>query len=357
MKGQTESYSFLIGIIITLLILLPLGIFVYNYIESKTLTEKCLAKLESEVTNLQDGESKSITCNIGGGKVLVSFNSGKDSKSSFFTSQFVTYNWRYPEKCDGACICACKKESAIGGMMPFAGGEDCGEKGETCFSVEWAREVQGQVLQKPIFAGGQPKPIFDDFFTYDDGIYNLILERKGFVLGICAKQPCIKEKTPKIEAVKLFNYFVAAYNKTKNYDGENCIGQSFDFSLLPEGYAVEVTGSYGKPVELKLIDEEGSVIDESVVENNQICTFEFNEAADDFEKDDIYIFRIGDKDESGFIYKSETDFSYKSKYQLFKYDDTFTCFVQDVGHDGFNKIHSVKKPCESQKPEKKGELF
>ncbi len=357
MKGQTESYSFLIGIIITLLILLPLGIFVYNYLESKTLTETCFEKIEPLVSMLQDGEKKNVICTIGGGKALVSFNPGKDSVSSFLTSLSVSYYWHYPDACEGACICACKKESALGELVPFSREEDCNEKGEKCFPVEWAKEIQGQVLQKPLFAAGSLKPLHDDFFTHDDGSYNFVVERKGFILGICTKSPCIQEKTPRTEALVLFQRFVMAYNKTKQVRDEECIGESFDFSSLPEGYAIELMGSYGKPIEIKLIDEEDAVLDSFVVPDDQLCALEFNNQSGDFEKNNIHLFRIGEKGDNSFVYRGQTDFSYEATYQLFHYNGTFTCFVQDTDHRNFEKIRSLRQFCENKEQDKQEELF
>lgn len=117
-KGQTESYSFLIGIIITVLILTAIGCAVYNMYKPKSadyfgkLTD-LLKKLEKQGINVPDGE---ITFYIEKDQALIGFGKNQDYIGEQGTIiRLICYGIGFesidrPTKCpiDKSCLCLCK---------------------------------------------------------------------------------------------------------------------------------------------------------------------------------------------------------------------------------------------------------
>ena len=72
-KGTTDTLSFLIGVIIFLLIVIPIGIAVYHYMFAQSGMQKTLDLLIERTSDLEDGQKDSIIGYIDNGYILISF--------------------------------------------------------------------------------------------------------------------------------------------------------------------------------------------------------------------------------------------------------------------------------------------
>ncbi len=119
-RGETESYSFLIGLIITFLMLSAVGCVVYEMYSRSSESGDSFKNLAETIKKLKDGEEGKMPLFVGEGYIIVGFRSdGKTIKSeSGGKGTGYCYNWftergsltiDRPEKCKGkSCICLCE---------------------------------------------------------------------------------------------------------------------------------------------------------------------------------------------------------------------------------------------------------
>ncbi|MEM4244725.1 MAG: hypothetical protein QW404_00105 [Candidatus Nanoarchaeia archaeon] len=128
-RGETESYSFLIGIIITFLLLSAVGCVVYQIYSKGTETEESFKKLAETIKNLKDGEQGKMPLYVDKDYIMVGF--GIDQKTveskavigkdillsycySWYTAGFDGLQIERPPQCKGkGCICLCKYKNNI----------------------------------------------------------------------------------------------------------------------------------------------------------------------------------------------------------------------------------------------------
>lgn len=122
-KGETESYSFLIGLVITFLLLSTVGCVIYQTYSKTSETEDSFQNLVERVKNLKDGEEGQIPVYVGEDYAIVGFRSDTDMVENKVTVglELITsycYNWytggfdglqiKRPASCKGkGCICLC----------------------------------------------------------------------------------------------------------------------------------------------------------------------------------------------------------------------------------------------------------
>ncbi len=121
-RGTTESYSFLIGLIITFLMLSGIGCIGYEIYSRSTETGESFKNLAEAIKNLKDGEEGKMPLFVGEGYIVVGFRSDDKtvrSESGRLKDKLsYCYNWfteresltiNKPEKCKGrGCICLCE---------------------------------------------------------------------------------------------------------------------------------------------------------------------------------------------------------------------------------------------------------
>lgn len=159
-KGETESYSFLIGLVITFLLLTSVGCVVYQLYSKKSETEENFKSLAETVKNLKEGEEGKIPFYIDEDYVVVGFRSDQptvESKATVGKDFFISYcyNWytggydglliERPEQCKGkSCICLCQYKTdapkqlgtyeKIRGAAIFVTRNFCSGKEDTCIT-------------------------------------------------------------------------------------------------------------------------------------------------------------------------------------------------------------------------------
>lgn len=125
-KAQTESYSFLIGLLITFLMLTSIGCVTYQLYSKKTESEESFNALTEKIKTLKEGEEGKIPIYLDEDHIIVGFKSSeKEVKydptqgNDMYGPYHKCYAWRTeqlreliierPEKCKGkGCICLCE---------------------------------------------------------------------------------------------------------------------------------------------------------------------------------------------------------------------------------------------------------
>ncbi|MFH1210704.1 MAG: hypothetical protein V1645_02195 [archaeon] len=123
-KGTTETYSFLIGLIITFLLLTTVGCIAYNYLSKGSETDESFKNLVDVIKNLKDGEEGKIPLYLDEDHLIVGFRADSptvESKAVVYADFVMTYCYGWythgydglqierPEKCQGkGCICLCE---------------------------------------------------------------------------------------------------------------------------------------------------------------------------------------------------------------------------------------------------------
>ncbi len=122
-KGETESYSFLIGLVITFLLLTGVGCVIYQLYSKSAETKDNFNTLVDTIKKLKDGEGGVIPFIIDEDYAVVGFRSDQptvESKATIGKDFFISYcyNWYTggfdglsidrPDQCKGkSCICLC----------------------------------------------------------------------------------------------------------------------------------------------------------------------------------------------------------------------------------------------------------
>lgn len=123
-RGETESYSFLIGLIITMLLLGTVGCVVYQIYSKSSESEENFKALADKIKNLKDGEDGKMPLYIDEDHIIVGFrrDSAKvESKAvkiadtvinycyDWYTGGFEGLTIKKPDQCTGkGCICLCE---------------------------------------------------------------------------------------------------------------------------------------------------------------------------------------------------------------------------------------------------------
>ena len=262
-KGTTDTLSFLIGVIIFLLIVIPIGIAVYHYMFAKSGMERTLTMLVERTSELEDGEDDSIIGYIDNGYVLISFE--KDQAQFGSTETFLrvkrwtckgvgdetfTMYWgiNKPSQCKGrACLCACgesgKNIPLIGDWLDIAGPDLC----------DGAKCILYDENKNPRFYGGANCE-YGAFIAPESPTLEINYERQGQTIGICEELPCISKDVQK--AREIFNEVYANYMACKKYESNDCICDKIYFADMPWDHNVEFS-SDGAKTTMKLTDDNG----------------------------------------------------------------------------------------------------
>ena len=240
-KGQTESLSFLIGIIVTVIVLAAIVVAVvtlfYDVNQAKKDMTICYQDLVEQVKNIKDGEIRHIICQSSDDYALILFSN--------FAAIAPTYSgmennklWLRPNSCGtGSCLCLCDDSTSSLGVY------DCTDnlEFETCENIDWLEKLRGFIiLDKPIkrleFIPLLPER--DYFFSKANGNFPLYVERKGNTMGICLEPPCIGKEIDYEElAINIYENIIKKYADC--LEGQNsCSCGQFVVRGLPDGYRI-----------------------------------------------------------------------------------------------------------------------
>ncbi|MDI6737511.1 MAG: hypothetical protein QME12_03260 [Nanoarchaeota archaeon] len=257
-KGSTETLSFLIGILIFILIVVPIGIAVYHYMQSQTGMQRTLDLLVERTSELEDGQSGNIVGYIDKGYVLISFEKDRGTFGGTgirWTCEGVggetfAQLWRInkPSQCRGrACLCACgesaKDVPLVGDWLNIIGPDFC--SGAKCVVYDEDKS--------PRFYGGASCE-YGAFIVPENPTLEINFERQGQTIGICEEPPCISKEVQK--AREIFTSTYDAYMECKNNNLNDCICGTVDLAKLPSDNNIEFS-SDGSKTTMRLTDDDG----------------------------------------------------------------------------------------------------
>lgn len=215
-RGQNESWSFLISILVFIMLVTPIIIWVVHSCTTQNEMQKLLETLVDKAENMKDGEKGSTMAQLESGQTL--FYAAKKDYTKEFVSSLGEYEanvniycsrngllqgWdeKRPAECkESACLCVCESGFA----------DAC--KTFTC---------------KPFKKGFDPHMNFEDckFGAFIEGSSNPAMEiyyqRMGEERSICAKQPCISEYAE--QRKKAFENILNNYTRCRSYQAKDCM--------------------------------------------------------------------------------------------------------------------------------------
>lgn len=157
-RGSEESFSFLIGILIMIMILTPIIIIAYRAFAEKQGVEKCFTEIVDISAKLKDGEEKEILCRFQKDYVLMGFDAKQDVIETPFTDASSIISspkqlaYAKPQTCssgstdegiikdDMGCLCFCSDPG-----QPISYGRKCSGKTK-CAQFKEIRTISGLQL-------------------------------------------------------------------------------------------------------------------------------------------------------------------------------------------------------------------
>lgn len=255
-RGETETLSFLVGLIIFLLIALPVGIAVYHYIYAGSNMERTLKLLVAATSELKDGKRGMMTGYIDEGYILLGFEKDRDHFGG--NGRWSCNGWWFPwdidkpAKCSGkACLCICDITE-----VPVIGWDIAVTPGacDDAACITYDKELD------PRFYGGGVCE-YGPFIKPSQPILNIWYEKKGQEVGICdspftedGKQVCIAKEVT--QAVQAFKEFYNAYKECKNYESKDCMCSKVFIDGLPEDISINLRVK-DDGTQFRLIDRSG----------------------------------------------------------------------------------------------------
>lgn len=268
-RGDTTTLSFLIGIIIFLLIVIPIGIAVYHYMYATSKMELTLDLLIERTIALEDRQNGSIVGYIEDNYILISFEKDMDSfggsgirwtcdskpESTLRGEYAFWWNIRKPSKCKGrACLCAC---SATWDSMNLVWKGACeGIIGATC-------KVYDEGMDPRFYGGSNCE--YGVFIQTDNPVIEIHYEKQGDIIGICDNPPCISDEVSR--AREIFEDFYAAYMECREYESNDCICSQPDLSGMPWDHSIRLSTD-GLKTTISLVDSDGPMRSSRVIEDD-----------------------------------------------------------------------------------------
>ena len=239
--GSEESFSFLIGILIMIMILTPIIIIAYRMYAEKQGIEKCFNDLVTTAEGLKNGEQKEIICKFSKDYVLMGFDYNQQKLASTHAKSTVRLSWSSPIKSevlsyarpdkvcpqlDQACLCLCQDNLNIAESKKCSGKLKCaqfpGIANIQGIFYGKAKSRSGNLLAKPMELGVRLGEAYfpveflgnsKDFLVVDaDMVLGVLIQKQGDTLDFCnptlvqGKRGCQYQDTSKgYEYVKMVN--------------------------------------------------------------------------------------------------------------------------------------------------------
>ncbi len=268
-RATEEGLSFLIGLILVILFLVPLGIYGYNIFKERNRLDSSLDFLAKNLSYLQSGQNNSMLLYTGHPNdfLLIGFDTGERDfgGDGIWTCGKGKYNlvftWQLekPKLCGKKpCICFCPLTADT--LRPGV----CSSDFARCELVDADYELK--------FVGNDECE-YGPFIISSSEISNIKLQRHESLIGICRSGECIDLEKQK--AITVYNQFVDGYRRCISSENNDCLCDSFDSSYLPEGYRIRIASS-NSITKIGLISEEKRLAT-STVEDNYLCEYSGSE--------------------------------------------------------------------------------
>lgn len=228
-RGDTTLWTFLLGLLITVLILLPFGLFAYNYFNQEQKIKDSFNGLIEDLKKLEDGEKGSRLLYFSDKHLIVSYDKDEVSRKSCGGDLGGFYKkTEISQYCQDNCLCLCKSSGWLGTGV----GTDF-DKGECSYCIDF----KDWAYKPDFYYGGEDC----EGAVYIRGTTALSLqfERKLDVIGLCNNMPCLDKEINRVTAEKEFLSFLATAEDCMEVKDE-CLCQMED---LREGFALQFEDS------------------------------------------------------------------------------------------------------------------
>ncbi len=280
-KGQTESYSFLIGIILTVIMLSVIGFAIYGWVLKESAEDKFLSDLVKAIDKIKAGENTSLIGSMGEDYMLIGFDKGQNVEFGsrlgeiWCSGLHLTTPIKKPRNCgSNACLCICPVPL---GSFSYNALNVC--KDTKCRVLDAKSEVT--------FKGGKEcrfGPIFTEAFFGTAGasteisVHQVFIQREGNVVGLCRKKPCVLKTM--VEARETFDDIVKKFKRCKASPKSDCLCDEIDFTKITKKYFDEyyMYLKSGKETNISLYHFADSYwqTDLEVIKNSPFCFYKFN---------------------------------------------------------------------------------
>ncbi|MBI5871668.1 hypothetical protein HZB88_01130 [archaeon] len=220
--GETTepSYSFLIGVIIAVMILVPSGLWAYNEFNKENKIKESFDELVQNLEALKDGEEGSQILDFSEEHLIVSYEKDKIDGSCKDMKRFYE-KVKINSYCTDNCLCLCKSSGALLGAIRDFDEGDC----TYCYEfkdLDYEPEFYYEKCEGALFILGATA-------------LSLHFEREGDVIALCEDPPCsLQEKIAGITAGQEFMSFLSSLNDCLESKQE-CICEMED---IRKGYSV-----------------------------------------------------------------------------------------------------------------------
>lgn len=327
--GAEESMSFLIGLIMVVLFLIPIGIYLYSIGMQENKLQYTVDSLAENISKLQDSQKKSLLLYTGKPNefTLMGFDSGQNDFGSEGLWDCNSYGSLHlallgkikkPQQCGSKpCICSCPVTSAN-----FKGA--CESSTAVCSVINTDYQLK--------FSGRESECEYGPFITNRNELADIKMQRSGNLVGVCLQGDCIDLNQEK--ATEVYDSFIAQYTGCINSQNENCLCDDLDLSQLPEGYKIRIASSDGV-TKIGLLSEQKRLAT-SNFNDNYLCSYIGDDNTNDIPSLEV------SKDEPGDYADGKIIHFYKKTRQVIcaagKRDDSFSYLRE-------------KRPCTSQNDE------
>lgn len=265
-RGSEEGLSSLIGLVLVVLFLVPVGIYGYALFKEKNRLAGSIDFLAENISKLESGKDKSMLLYTGppNDYTLIGFDTGKNDfgtdglwSCSLDNSIYLSFfgKIKKPGRCGNKpCICFCEISSTN-----FKGA--CESSSAICETVNVNYELK--------FTSNDNECEYGLFLISNREVTNIKLQRHENLVGVCTQGDCINLNRQK--AIDAYNHFIDTYRQCIADEKNKCLCDTFDVSTLPEGYKVRIASSNGV-TKVGLLSEEKRLAT-TTFEDNYLCKY------------------------------------------------------------------------------------
>lgn len=264
-QGAEEGLSFLIGLILVILFLVPIGIWAYTIYVQENKLQYSVDSIAQNISKLNGNEKKSLLTYTGkpGEFTIIGFDAGdKDFGAEGFwdctyhsTALAFLGQIKKPAQCGNkACICSCPVSATT-----FK--DACKSSSAVCSTID---------IDYPLkFGGKESECEYGPFVNNPNEIAEIKMQRLGNLVGVCLYSDCLD--LSQVKAAEVYDKFVENYRQCISSSIDKCLCGAFDASSLPEGYKIRIASSNGV-TKIGLLSEEKRLATTNF-EDNYLCEY------------------------------------------------------------------------------------